>query len=99
MVQQSARAVVSTQNGQKYVTQLCKHWSHKAGTTIDEAQGTIVFENGNHVAFGVAPNQLTVIASTPSDGDLVHWQNVVENHLKRFAFREEFSLVWSTGEV
>ena len=94
MADQSAHGVFVTPNGQKYVAQLRKHWLHKPGTVIDEAVNTITFENGNSVAFDIAPEQLTVIANTPEGGDLGHWQNVVEDHLKRFAFREDFKFAW-----
>ena len=99
MTDQFARGVFATSNGQRYVTQLSKHWSHKPGTVINEQTSTITFENGNSVAFDILPDQLGVVAHTPADGDLTHWQSVVETHLKRFAFREDFNLKWSTGAV
>ena len=86
-----------TPNGQKYVAQLGKHWSHKPGTVIDGENDTITFENGCRVAFDITPDQLCVVASTPEGVDLAHWQSVIEDHLKRFAFREEFKLEWGAG--
>ena len=97
MADRTARSVFRTKNGAKYIAQLGKHWAHKPGTTVDETLGTINFQNGNKVAFDLASDQLTVIASTPADGDIDRWKDVVENHLMRFAFREKSDLSWDTG--
>lgn len=94
MEDQSARGVFATSNGQKYVAQLSKHWSHKPGAVINKQASAITFENGNSVSFEILPDQLGVIVLTPEEDDLTHWQSVVESHLKRVAFREDFKLKW-----
>lgn len=92
-----AKGSMKTPNGQKYVLQLFKHWSHKPGAVIDDAKGTIAFEGGNGIIFDVQSECLNIDAHIGAEGDLEHWKSVVESHLKRFAFREEFDLVWEQG--
>ena len=94
MADKIATGSLTTLNAQKYINQLCKHWSHKAGAMIDETAGKIAFDTGNHLDLEPSPDRLEILASTDSDGDLEHWKTVVEAHLKRFAFREDFDLKW-----
>ena len=99
MLEKSAHGRLSTTSGRRYMLQLFKHWSHKPGTVIDEDQGTIAFEAGNRLTFTVGENALSMVATVGQGADLAHWQGVVETHLKRFAFREEFDLVWSDAQA
>ncbi len=36
-------ALVKTENGAKYMTQLCKHWSHKLQVDLTETRGVVRF--------------------------------------------------------
>ncbi|WP_319826531.1 4-hydroxy-2-oxoheptanedioate aldolase [Thalassovita sp.] len=91
---QVATGRAATANGSKYLQQLCKHWAHKAKAEFDAAKGTIVFEGGNGLEMVADETGLQVTASVGPRGDLARWQDVVEKHLKRFAFREDFQLDW-----
>lgn len=92
---QTASGVAQTQSGSRYLQQLCKHWSHKAEVSFDAQRGRVVFPDGEHVTLSASDKGLTIVAKTGPRGDLVRWQEVIEAHLVRFAFREAFSIDWS----
>lgn len=80
---------VPTENGWKYLQQLCKHWAHKLDVELDEQnhKATVKFDEA------VASMQcdaatLTVSIETDDAGKLETYQGVVASHLDRFAFRE-----------
>lgn len=79
---------VKTQNGGKYVRQLCKHWSHKLETQMDGDTGTVTFPSA--VAVMAADDEGIAITITGEDRDAVQGlTDVVARHIDRFAFREE----------
>lgn len=82
-----AIAVVPTENGWKYLQQLCKHWSHKLDVELGEKSGIVRFSDA--VATMSADDQaLTVEVEAASDDVLERMKGVVSSHLDRFAFRE-----------
>ncbi|MGH1416423.1 MAG: aldolase/citrate lyase family protein [Pelagimonas sp.] len=91
---QTATGNAKTEAASKYLQQLCKHWSHKAETQFDAATGQITFANGNRIEMTATSDALNVVATTGPRGDLMRWRRVIEQHLTRFAFREDFELQW-----
>jgi hypothetical protein len=82
-----AIAVVPTENGWKYLQQLCKHWSHKLEVELGERSGIVRFPEA--VATMSADDKaLTVEVEADSDEVLERMKGVVSSHLDRFAFRE-----------
>ena len=82
-----AIAVVPTENGWKYLQQLCKHWSHKLDVELGEKSGIVRFSEA--VATMSADDKaLTVEVEADSDEVLERMKGVVSSHLDRFAFRE-----------
>jgi hypothetical protein len=80
-------AVVPTENGWKYLQQLCKHWSHKLDVELGEKSGIVRFSEA--VATLSADDKvLTVAIEADSDEVLERMKGVVSSHLDRFAFRE-----------
>lgn len=80
-------AVVPTENGWKYLQQLCKHWSHKLEVELGEKSGVVRF--GEAVAtMRVDDQALTVEIEASSPDVLERMKGVVSSHLDRFAFRE-----------
>lgn len=90
-----ASATASTPLADRYLQQLCKHFGHKIPASAENGEGRIEFP------FGVADLQasdttLNLSVGAESLEDLKRMQKVVEDHLLRFAFREELSgLNWS----
>lgn|GEM_PF-4305252 len=48
-------AIVPTENANRYLQQLCKHWSHKMDVTFTPDEGRIDFPNGAILALEPAP--------------------------------------------
>lgn len=86
MVASAAR--VPTTNGSRYLQQLCKHWAHKMPVEFTPDAGTVNFPSGAVATMTAEPEHLHVEVSVPADGDLERMQQVVADHLDRFAFRE-----------
>lgn len=86
-MQQTTRAHVPTENGSRYLQQLCKHWSHKLDVRFDAQHGEVRF--GDAVCVMDADDQeLTVTLSVDDPASTERMQQVVASHLDRFAFRE-----------
>jgi len=78
-----------TEAASKYLQQLCKHLGHKVEATFDETQG--------NVALGMGPARLqanetalTVEINAADEEGIKTARHVIDAHLKRFAFREDF---------
>lgn len=82
-------AVIATENGWKYVQQLCKHWAHKLTVEVDEAAqcGVVTFDQAVATMRADA-SSLTVSIDSDNEADLETFKGVVASHLDRFAFRE-----------
>lgn len=80
-------AVVPTENGWKYLQQLCKHWSHKLDVELGEKSGIVRFSEAV-ATMSADDNALTVEIEAASDEVLERMKGVVSSHLDRFAFRE-----------
>lgn len=92
-------AAVATEHASRYLQQLCKHWSHKFSVEFDPAQGAIDFGQGQSVALSATPASLTVtVTDANGDSAVDDLERVVEDHIKRFAFRETLVFDWSRLE-
>lgn len=85
----------STPNASKYLKQLCKHFGHKIETSWTDTEGTCKFDMGP--AFLTADAEaLTVRFALTDPAQVARARDVIDRHLERFAFREEFKgLDWS----
>ncbi|QLF69914.1 DUF2218 domain-containing protein [Peteryoungia desertarenae] len=82
-----ATATIPTENGWKYVQQLCKHWSHKLQVDLSENKGVVTFPEA--VATMTSDETgITVVIEAEQADVLDRMKGVVANHLDRFAFRE-----------
>lgn len=85
---------VATKSASRYLQQLCKHWSHKADVVFSPSHGKIVFTDGKSVEMSASDAVLSIDVSVPDGDDPVRFCGVVEEHVKRFAFREELTFSW-----
>jgi hypothetical protein len=88
-------AHVKTEHGSRYLQQLCKHWSHRFTVEFDEKSGKVPFSDEANVEFLADPSTLLMTLNVAGPDDLERMQNVVTDHLKRFAFREDLDVVWT----
>ncbi|WP_298374656.1 DUF2218 domain-containing protein [Azospirillum sp.] len=88
---------VATAHAQRYLTQLCKHWAHKFAVTHGDGRGEIPFGEGRFCRLTADAEGLDIAVEAEADA-LPRLQEVVIDHLKRFAFREDLGApVWSLG--
>ena len=88
-----------TPNGRKYMIQLCKHFGHRVPATYGEREGEIVFEAGK-VGLRAAPETLMLCAEAQEASGIERLEQVIESHLKRFAFREPgLDVAWSRARA
>ncbi len=88
-----SRSDIATAAGQRYLVQLCKHFSHRLPASWDEAGGCIEFPFGT-CTLKATPDALSVGVEAASEPELDRMEQVVLSHLQRFAFREELTAAW-----
>ena len=93
----TVRAEVRTEHASRYLQQLCKHWSHRFPVAFDPAHGTIGL-NGADLALDADPAGLVMTLSAADVAALPRFCEVVSEHLKRFAFREDLDVAWRRSE-
>lgn len=84
---QEATTRFATENGQKYLVQLCKHFAHKIDVVQADDRGELKFSCGTGYLQAQADG-LHIRVRSPDDANLADTKSVVEDHLLRFAFRE-----------
>jgi len=84
-------AQVATTSGDKYVRQLCKHWSHKFETKVEDKAGgsigTVTFPTAA-VTMAADETGIAIAIEGPSREEVEPLTGVVADHVDRFAFRE-----------
>jgi hypothetical protein len=91
-------AQVKTTHGSSYLRKLCQHWSHRFPVEYDAQQGTIQLPLATCVLHASA-DELTVGLNLQEGADEARLRQVVEEHLQRFAFREELTFLWTTTQT
>lgn len=88
--------VAGTTKAGKYLQQLCKHFAHKVPAIYDEASGRVEFPVG--LCLMTADEQeLTFFCRADQTEGLQIMQVIIDNHLKRFAWREALETDWRPG--
>lgn len=88
-----------TPNADRYLGQLCKHFAHKIEVEQTGSEGRFTFPPGRGTA--AADSSGLVLRAEAGDGEgLARVQHILEDHLLRFAFRENPEpLTWTEAEV
>lgn len=84
-------ATVATEHASRYLQQLCKHWGHKFTVEFTPTQGRIDLGEGRVVDMAATDNSLKLDLEASDVGRL---QEIVADHIVRFAFREELVFDW-----
>ncbi len=87
-------STVTTDHASRYLQQLCKHWSHKFEVEFNETAGKVPFSPEASLELAADTAKLILTLNVAKPEDLERLQDVVADHLKRFAFREELDFVW-----
>lgn len=87
------QAQVGTANASRYLQQLCKHFAHKITVEYDGTCGRADFPWGTcHMEAGEAALRLRCEADDAEALERI--KHVVDDHLKRFAWREAPAIAW-----
>ncbi|EAU41972.1 hypothetical protein FP2506_16104 [Fulvimarina pelagi HTCC2506] len=88
-----------TENATRYKQAMAKHFGHKIPVEETESAAVLGFEIGSGT-IAITGDGLALTASSASADDLATIEDVLERHLERFAFREEFpKLHWQRAEA
>lgn len=79
-----------TAHASKYLQQLCKHFAHKIEVCYDAETGQASLPTGP-ASLEAGAEMLTVVISGADEEALKRARFIIDDHLKRFAFREEFT--------
>lgn len=88
-----SKTSLKTEEGSRYITRLCKHWSHKLELTYDENSVDIRFGEGKSARLDATPTELRIKISA-DESELATLEDVVARHLKRFAHKETLTFSW-----
>ena len=87
-------AVVRTEKASKYLVQLSKHWSHRFPTlTYTPERADVPLPAGPAVLLA-REGELEATVTAEDETALDRVEKVVEEHVKRFAFREALEFEW-----
>ena len=89
----ASNATIPTASASRYLQQLCKHWSHKFAVEFTPEHGTIPFDETRVCTLDASADRLALRIEAADDATVERMQGVVIEHLKRFAFREDFGEV------
>jgi hypothetical protein len=81
-------ARVQTAEASRYLQQLCRHWSHKFEVEATADHGTVPFGADRVCTLDAEPDALVMRIESADPVNLTRLENVVSDHLLRFAFRE-----------
>ncbi len=90
-----ATSSFETQNASRYIAQLCKHFAHKVEVDYSEMRGGAALPPGPAV-MEARDGALHFDVRAETEEGLMRAKFIIEDHIKRFAFRENLSnLNWS----
>jgi len=98
----SANARFETASASRYLQQLCKHFAHKIAVDFDAQRGIAELPPGPATLRADDAGLDMTVTAADAEG-LARGRFILEDHLRRFAFREEPApLVWrddAGGEI
>lgn len=86
-------ADIATAHASRYLQQLCKHWSHKFPVSFDVCSGRVPFSEDAELVLSANGDVLSLRLSA-SAARLPTLEDVVAEHLRRFADREQLHIDW-----
>ena len=84
----TSTARFETPNASKYLQSLCKHFAHKVEVDYDADKGQAALPPGP-AQFHADPTGLSIEVKAEDTPGIVRARYIVEDHLLRFAFRED----------
>ncbi len=90
----ASQARVTSDRAQGYLIQLCKHFGHKTEASFADNRRRIRFTAGLCELDAEDQGVLAITLSTADPAQLATLEDVLERHLRRFAFRQELAIQW-----
>lgn len=85
----------ATENASRYLQQLCKHFGHKVDVDFNETEARLAMPLGP-VTMTADTEVLTINVSAADADSIGVARKVIDSHLERFAFREDFkTMSWA----
>ncbi|MCT4557130.1 MAG: DUF2218 domain-containing protein [Pelagimonas sp.] len=81
--------VFKTPHAGKYIQQLCKHFAHKVPVEFDATKGHADLPTGPAKMIALK-DALRIEITGKDQAALVRARFIIDSHLERFAFREDF---------
>lgn len=100
-IERTASAQVETEKAERYLKALCNHFNHKGNASYDIddegiGHGSVVFDFGR-CKMEANANSLALHVSAESEMRFSRIKHVVDDHLVRFANKEELQVTWVDG--
>ena len=98
-----SHARLNSDKAARYMTQLAKHWSHRFEVSYDDISALIPLPLGT-CSMLVDPEGLAITLEAADLEGLAKLEDVVADHLLRFAFREPvarlaWTRTWEAGRI
>jgi len=93
----NASTFFRTDNAERYLGTLCKHFGHKVPVTLESGLGRIELPFGK-CTLTAEQTGLGLTATADDRSQLDKTIDVISSHLERFAFRENPTLEWSFSD-
>ena len=87
---------IETTNASKYLQQLCKHFRHKVTVQYDATFGRVEFPGGLCL-MTANQNVLSFYCKAQKPEGVGMMQSVLDQHLVKFAWREDLNVTWQDG--
>ena len=88
-------AHIKTDHASKYLVQVSKHWTHRFPTlTYPPERADVPLPAGPAVLLA-REGELEAIVTAEDEDTLARVEKVVEEHVRRFGFRESLEFQWS----
>lgn len=88
----SSTATIETERASSYLQQLCKHFGHKVPVEFTPQAGQITLPFGT-CTLSADTSSLT-LTTTGEEDSIERLEQVIGDHLARFAFRENIAIAW-----
>jgi len=86
-------ASIRSDKASRYLQQLCKHFAHKVPVKFDKTSGRVEFPFGLCL-MQAEDDVLTMQCEAESDEGFSRMRYVLDDHVKRFAWKEKLELQW-----
>lgn len=96
-VRSHARITTLPNKARTYMIQMCKHFGHKVEAKFDDIHGRISLGERVCELEVSAPDVLRISLTAEDVASLHAIADVVDRHLRRFAFKEELAIQWVEG--